>query len=104
MLSILLLVVVIVICVYVVQSGNQFRDNSQKIHIGMTSQEVMMIMGSPSYTKNHANGSYEYIYEKSEWKGIFRGGTKTRRMECVFSADNILISVGKNENCNRSGW
>ena len=104
MLSIILLIIVIVIMVNMVKSGNKFRDDSQKIQIGMTAQDVVIIMGSPSYTKKHADGSYEYIYEKSEWKGMFRGGTQTRRMECVFSSEHILISVGKNNNCNRSGW
>ncbi len=85
-------------------SGNKFRDNSQKIKVGMTKEEVVEIMGPPSYTKTQENGSYEYIYEKSDWKGIARGGTKLRRMECVFSSKNILISVGKNANCDMSGW
>lgn len=104
MLSLLLLIVGVIIAVNVVKSGNQFRDSAQKLCIGMTTQEVVLIMGAPSYTKQHSDGSYEYIYEKSEWKGIFRGGTQTRRLECVFSPQNTLISIGKNANCNRSGW
>ena len=87
-----------------VQSGNNFRDASQKVCVGMTNDQVKTLIGDPTFTKTFTDGSYEYVYEKSEWKGFFRGGTQTRRMECVFSADNILISVGKNANCDRSGW
>ena len=104
MLVIIIVVVVIIVFANIVKSGNDFRDASQRIHIGMTNQEVIYIMGSPSFTKQFPDGTYEYVYEKSEWKGMFRGGTQTRRMECVFSSDNILVSIGKNANCNRSGW
>ena len=87
-----------------VRSGNSFRDRQQSLREGMTYRDVLMIMGEPTFVKNHQDGSYEYIYEKSEWKGMFRGGTVTRRLECVFSNQDILISIGRNENCNRSGW
>ena len=101
---IIIAVILVIICVKIVESGNQFRDASQRIVVGMTNQDVINIMGVPSFTKTFPDGSYEYVYEKSEWKGVFRGGTQTRRMECVFSPDNILVSVGKNANCDRSGW
>jgi len=104
MLTIIILAVIIVLIVNMVKSGNAFRDASQRICIGMTNVQVIGVMGQPSFTKNHPDGSYEYIYEKSEWKGMFRGGTQTRRMECVFSSSNVLISIGKNDNCDRSGW
>ena len=87
-----------------VKSGNEFRDNSNRIREGMTNVEVFNIMGNPSFEKKHPDGSYEYIYEKSEWKGWLRGGTQTRRLEIVFSTDNIVVSIGKNSNCDRSGW
>ena len=87
-----------------VTSGNKFRDDSQKIRVGMTVDEVTAIMGAPTFVKNHADGSFEYVYEKSEWKGFFRGGTATRRMEIVLSGDGTVISIGKNENCDKSGW
>lgn len=103
-LGIVFIIVVIIICVRVASSGNQFRDNSQKITNGMTKQEVISIMGEPSFEKQHQDGSVEFIYEKSEWKGWLRGGTKTRRMEIVFSSDGIVISVGKNSNCDMTGW
>ena len=70
----------------------------------MTAKEVYEIMGQPSFVKNHEDGSFEFVYEKSEWKGFFRGGTATRRMEIVFSKDEIVISIGKNANCDDSGW
>jgi hypothetical protein len=70
----------------------------------MTVDMVIAIMGTPSFVKKHQDGSYEYIYEKREWKGVFRGGTATRRLECVFSNQNILISIGRNKDCFRSGW
>ena len=87
-----------------VKLGNDFRNNSEKITIGMTTEEVKSIMGEPSYTKNYSDNSFEYIYEKSEWKGWARGGTKTRRMEIVFSKDKKVISIAKNKNCDMSGW
>lgn len=92
------------VIIKIVSSGNKFRDNSQKITVGMSMQEVESIMGKPSYTKTHNDNSIEFIYEKSEWKGYFRGGTKVRRMEIVFSTENKVISIGKNANCNMSGW
>lgn len=85
-------------------SGNKFRDGAQQIRVGMSMQEVESIMGQPSYTKLHNDKSIEYIYEKSEWKGFVRGGTKVRRMEIVFSPDKKVISIGKNSNCDMSGW
>ena len=102
--AIIIIVILVIVCVNMVKSGNNFRDSSQRLCVGMTNRDVINIMGAPSFTKEYPNGSYEYIYEKSEWKGVFRGGTQTRRMECVFSSDNILVSIGKNANCNRSGW
>ncbi len=101
---VIIFVAFLFVCSKIIESGNRFRDGSQQICVGMTNQDVLMIMGEPSFTKTFTDGSYEYIYEKSEWKGVFRGGTQTRRMECVFSPENILISVGKNKNCDRSGW
>jgi outer membrane protein assembly factor BamE (lipoprotein component of BamABCDE complex) len=97
---------IVIVCVLrnAAASGNAFRDNCQRIVSGMNVQDVLGIMGPPSYTKEHENGSYEFIYEKSEWKGWMRGGTQVRRMEVVFSSDDIVISVGRNNNCYRSGW
>ena len=104
MIWIILLVVFIVVIIAVVSSGNKFRDGSRQIGVGMTEDEVINIMGRPSFTKQHQDGSYEFVYEKSEWKGMLRGGTQTRRMEVVFSSDKKVISVGRNANCDRSGW
>lgn len=87
-----------------VKSGNDFRDNSEQIEMGMTVDEVKSIMGEPSYTKNYTDNSFEYIYEKDEWKGWARGGTKTRRMEIIFSKDKKVISIARNKNCDMSGW
>lgn len=105
--GVLSLVFIIIVVIYIykqVTEGNSFRDNSKRIQVGMSKSQVISIMGEPSFRKNHQNGSYELIYERSEWKGFWRGGTKTRRMELVFSSDNILISIGKNQNCDMSGW
>lgn len=104
MIALVILVIGIICAVNIVKSGNSFRDNSQKLCVGMQERDVVIIMGQPSFVKHHQDGSYEYVYEKSEWKGMFRGGTQTRRMELVFSSDNIVISIGKNSNCDRSGW
>lgn len=87
-----------------VTTGNSFRDNSRKIQVGMSATEVYEIMGQPTFVKQHEDGSFEFVYEKSEWKGFFRGGTVTRRMEIVFSKDEIVISIGKNAHCDESGW
>lgn len=102
--GVIFVVVLIVICVMVASSGNKFRENSQSVTNGMTKKEVIDIMGEPSYTKKHQNGSEEYIYEKSEWKGWARGGTKVRRMEIVFSSEGKVISIGRNQNCDMTGW
>ncbi|MBQ2809724.1 MAG: outer membrane protein assembly factor BamE [Clostridia bacterium] len=105
--GVLSLVFIIIVVIYIykqVTEGNSFRDNSKRIQVGMSKSQVISIMGEPSFRKNHQNGSYELIYKRSEWKGFWRGGTKTRRMELVFSSDNILISIGKNQNCDMSGW
>ena len=97
-------VIVVVLISREVKSGNAFRDSCQRIVVGMSVQDVVSIMGQPSYGKEHENGSYDLIYEKSEWKGWMRGGTQVRRMEVVFSSDDIVISVGRNNNCYKSGW
>lgn len=99
-----LLVLIIVVCCHIASSGNRFRDNSQQITNGMTKQEVIDVMGEPSFEKKHQDGSTELVYEKSEWKGWLRGGTKTRRMEIVISSEGIVISVGRNSNCDMTGW
>ena len=104
LLSFIALVIFIIWMVSQVNSGNRFRDASRAIQIGMHKLDVINIMGLPSYTKNNMDGSYEYVYEKSEWKGLFRGGTQTRRMEVTFDNKDFVISVGKNDNCDRSGW
>ena len=101
---VIVLVVLIVWGVDTVKSGNQFRDNSRKIQNGMTVRDVVGIMGPPSFQKQHTNGSFEYVYEKSEWKGWFRGGTAVRRMEIVFDTNGVVVSVGRNANCDKSGW
>ena len=98
------LVITIAWMVNQVSSGNAFRDNCVKIVPGMHTRDVLNIMGKPSYNKFHPDGCYELVYEKSEWKGFFRGGTITRRMEVVCSPDDIVISVGRNDNCHLSGW
>ena len=103
-LFILALVLLIVWCVETVQSGNKFRDASRCIQAGMTVKDVVGIMGPPSFQKQHVNGSFEYVYEKSEWKGWFRGGTAVRRMEIVFDTNGVVVSVGRNANCDKSGW
>ncbi|MBQ8739198.1 MAG: outer membrane protein assembly factor BamE [Clostridia bacterium] len=102
--GILLIVFLVAFISKTVSDGNAFRDNSQKIHVGMTTEQVLNIMGEPSFVKRHQDGNFEVIYERSEWKGVWRGGTKTRRMELLFSADGILTSIGKNKNCDMSGW
>ena len=104
LLPIAFVVVLLVICFSIAKSGNDFRDNSRQITNGMTQSQVRSIMGSPSFTKNHQDGSVEWIYEKSEWKGFLRGGTMTRRMEIVFNSSGVVISVGRNQNCDRTGW
>ena len=96
--------IIIAICVKIASSGNKFRKNSQTITNGMSKQEVISIMGEQSFTKTHQDGSTEFVYEKSEWKGFVRGGTKTRRMEIVFSSDGKVISVGRNSECDMTGW
>ena len=101
---IIIWIVVIIIAIASISSGNSFRNNSQKVEEGMSKEEVLSLMGDPTFTKKHQDGSYEYVYEKSEWKGYLRGGTKTRRMEIVFSAEDKVISVGRNKNCEMSGW
>ena len=102
--GVILLVIILIVCFSLASSGNAFRDNSQKIQVGMTKNDVVSIMGEPSFTKQHQDGSTELIYEKSEWKGWLRGGTQTRRMEIVVSSDNVVITIGKNSNCDRTGW
>ena len=74
-LGILLIVVLVVYISQTVSDGNAFRDNSQKIYVGMTSAEVVNIMGDPSFKKRYQDGSFEFVYERSEWKGFWRGGT-----------------------------
>lgn len=103
-LGLAIIVIVFVVAGKQMVSGNKFRDGAQQIEVGMTTQEVEDIMGPPTYTKTHNDKSIEYIYEKGEWKGWARGGTKVRRMEIVFSPDKKVISVGKNSNCDMSGW
>lgn len=103
-LGVSVLVIIIIICASIASSGNQFRENSQTIEQGMSQDEVIDIMGEPSFTKNHKDGSIEFVYEKSEWKGWLRGGTKTRRMEIVFSSDDKVISIGRNAECDMTGW
>lgn len=102
--GIIVLVVIIAICAKIASSGNKFRENSQNISNGMSKQEVINIMGEPSFTKKYQDGSTEFVYEKSEWKGWLRGGTKTRRMEIVFSSDDKVISIGRNSECDMTGW
>ena len=102
--GIIILVIVGIFAYKQVSSGNKFRDGAQQIVVGMSCKRVVEIMGQPSFVKNHADGSFEYVYEKSEWKGVFRGGTTTKRMEIVFSPDGEIISIGKNKHCDESGW
>ncbi len=104
MLLVVVIVVIAIIIHSIVKSGNDWRDRSKLVRVGMTASKVKSIMGEPSFVKNHQDGSYEYIYEKSEWKGWLRGGTRTRRMEIVFDLNDKAISVGKNANCDMSGW
>ena len=101
---IVLLGVAIVVIVKVVNDGNQFRDNANRIVEGMKKEDVLRIMGQPNYVKSHQDGSYEFVYERSEWKSAVRGGTKVRRIEIVFSTENVVISVGRNGNINMPGW
>ncbi len=101
---IVILVLLIILGYNQITSGNQFRDSASRICIGMSENELISIMGQPTMEKQHQDGSYEYIYEKSEWKGWFRGGTQTRRMEIVINSDDIIISIAKNDNVGKSGW
>ncbi len=86
------------------QAGNEFRDNARSIKEGMTYDEVVKIMGVPSLKKQFQDGSYEIVYEKKEWKGELRGGMAVRRMEIIISSANVVISVARNKDCERSGW
>lgn len=104
LIGVITVVIIIVICAKIASSGNKFRENSKSITNGMSKQEVRNIMGEPSFVKAHQDGSTEFIYEKSEWKGWMRGGTKTRRMEIVFSSDEKVISIGRNSECDMTGW
>ena len=104
MIYVILLIVLFAVLIAAATSGNKFRDNSRRIVVGMTENEVVSIMGTPSFTKQHQDGSYEFVYEKGEWKGVFRGGTQTRRMEIVFNSEKRVISIGRNANCDKSGW
>ena len=101
---VILLVLLVVFIVKTVSEGEAFKSNSNSLKMGMTKNEVISIMGNPSYQTSHQDGSYTLVYEKSEWKGIFRGGTRTRKIELVFSAEDKVISIGKNSDCNMPGW
>lgn len=99
-----ILVLLIIWIVVTVKSGNKFRDAQQQLSEGMTQEEVIKLMGDPDNVKHHPTGHKEYIYEKSEWKGIFRGGTANRRVEVVFDENNKVYSIIRNKDARRSGW
>ena len=100
----LLIIIGIVFVIRLVSEGEDFKKNSQSIQIGMDEKQVISIMGTPSYQRNQPDGSYTYIYERTEWKGVFRGGSRTRHMEVTFSSNKKVISVGRNADCNMPGW
>ena len=97
-------IALIVILIISASEGSKFRDNSRRLQVGMDTNAVAQIMGTPNITKTYPFGGFEWVYEHSEWKGIFRGGTQTRRLELVFDENGILRSIGKNENVDKSGW
>lgn len=99
---IVLIIVIFSLIIKQVKKGNKFKKTNGDIHVGMYENQVKSIMGVPSMTKNNADGSYEFTYEISEWKGWVRGGNMTRRMVVVFDNNHKVISIGRNENCNRS--
>lgn len=104
MIAVIIIFAIIIWMSCQLRSANTFKENAQRVCVGMNVNDVVSIMGSPSFVKNYQDGSYEYVYEKGEWKGMFRGGTRTRRMEIVFSSQNIVISIGRNRDSNMSAW
>ena len=100
----LLLIIGIVFVIRLVSEGENFKTNSQNIKAGMDEKEVISIMGKPSYQRNNPDGSYTFIYERTEWKGVFRGGSRTRHLEVFFSSNKKVISTSRNADCNMPGW
>ena len=101
--SIGLIALIVLACTRTTKTGNDFRDGQSQIKIGMNKFQVRRLMGMPTVVKTHADGNEEWIYEKDEWKGFLRGGTKTRRVEVVFKGDTV-VSVYRNSNAGMSGW
>ena len=77
----------------------KFIDDAESIKVGMTKEEVLSIMGSPTTTEQDENKTI-LIWEKSQWKGIQNGGTVTRGIKVVF-VENKVISIS-NKNLDKS--
>ena len=79
------------------QSKKQYDENSRRITNGLTYDDVVSLMGAPAYENQYTDGAYGLVYTRTEWDFVF-GGKKTRRIEVIFSAENIVISVQRTEN------
>ena len=76
-----------------------FIDSAEMITEGMSKEEVLNIMGTP--TSEEKDGQkLILIWEKSQWKGIQHGGTVTRGIKVVI-VNNKVISVS-NKNLDKS--
>ncbi len=68
----------------------------------MTVDEVLEIMGCSATTAEEDDDKMTAIWEKSQWVGIFRGGTVTRAVKVVF-VNGLVVSVS-NKNLDESVW
>ena len=101
--SLLLLVVVIFIAIKTSGSGRaqKMKKGYAELHIGMTEQEVIDILGHPDGVRQDGNKKM-FTWRNTEWKGTARGYSMQRSIIVDFVDGKVTGWDG--DNMGRTAW
>ena len=66
-------------------SARRVAEVFGRIFVGMALADVVALIGNPAFIGTLPDGCYVYVYKK--------GAKGNRTVECVFSADNVLVAI-----------
>ncbi len=94
--GILVIIFLILLAVKGQNKANKFSDNYDSISIGMNESEVLSILGSPTTENLIGTNTKMFTWETSEWKGMCRGGTKSRSITIILKDGKVFSKSSKN--------
>ena len=94
--GIIVFVIVLFIIFAITGRHKDFISNAKQITNGMTTDEVLSIMGESPTSEERDGDKTIFTWEKSQWKGIQNGGTLVRSVKVVIKNNKVISVATKN--------